>query len=100
MKKNLRGQCPCGYDFGIFSEEKDAIAAVRLHFEHFHNDFLPFGITKAEALSLLKETKSYRKQKVSSNNSYSVQTIFASKSINTSEKASLKEKGAKKCIFC
>ncbi len=100
MKKNFRGQCPCGYDFGIFSEEKEAIAAVRLHFEHFHNEFLPFGITKAEALSLLKETKLYRKQKSVSSNSYAVQTIFASNSRKTGEKASLNEKNSKKCVFC
>jgi hypothetical protein len=100
LKKNLRGQCPCGFDFGVFSEEKDAIVAVQLHFEHFHNDFLPFGITEAEALSLVKDTKLYRKQKGSSSDSYSVQTIFASKSMKTDEKASLQKKKAEKCVFC
>ena len=54
MKKKFSGQCPCGYVFGAFDSEKDAIVKVRLHFDLFHEDFLPFGITDAEALGLLK----------------------------------------------
>ena len=66
MKKKLRGQCPCGYGFDTFNDEKAAIVGVRLHFERFHKDFLPFGITNAEVLALLERV--HRKQKVSSSN--------------------------------
>ena len=68
MKKKLSGQCPCGYGFGTFDDVKDAIVEVRLHFELFHKDFLPFGITNAEALALLKTGIVYGKKIVSSNN--------------------------------
>ena len=68
MKKKLSGQCPCGYGFGTFDDVKDAIVEVRLHFELFHKDFLPFGITNAEALALLKKGMVNSEQKVSSSN--------------------------------
>ena len=68
MNKKLSGQCPCGYGFGTFDDEKDAIVEVRLHFERFHKDFLPFGITDTEALALLKKGIEYGKKLVSSNN--------------------------------
>ncbi len=71
--KRFRVQCPCGYGLGTFNDEKAAIVKLRLHVERFHMDFLPFGITNAEALTLLKkarenegrekqETKSFVKQ--------------------------------------
>ena len=63
MKKKLKGKCPCGYIFNTFSDEKAAIVGVRLHFERFHKDFLPFGITNAEALALLKKGSALGKQK-------------------------------------
>ena len=68
MKKKLSGQCPCGYGFGTFDDVKDAIVEVRLHFEVFHKDFLPFGITNVEALALLKTGIVYGKKMVFSNN--------------------------------
>jgi hypothetical protein len=68
LKKKLRGQCPCGHVFDTFNDEQTAIVEVRLHFEQFHKDFLPFGITNAEALALLKEVRVLGKQKVSSSN--------------------------------
>ena len=68
MKKKLRGKCPCGYIFDAFSDEKSALVEVRLHFERFHKDFLPFGITDVEALALLKKGIGYGKKIVSSNN--------------------------------
>jgi len=68
LKKELKGQCPCGYGFYTFNDKKAAIVGVRLHFERFHKDFLPFGITNAEALSLIKQGRVHRKQKVSSSN--------------------------------
>jgi hypothetical protein len=68
LKTKLSGQCPCGYFFGTFNNVKDAISEVRSHFELFHKDFLPFGITDSEALTLLKKGIGYGKRKVSSNN--------------------------------
>ncbi len=68
MKKKLSGQCPCGYFFGTFRDEKEAIVKVRLHFDLFHKDFLPFGITDAEALGLLKKGILHGKKIVTSNN--------------------------------
>jgi hypothetical protein len=68
LKKKLSGQCPCGYSFGTFDYEKDALDKVRLHFDLFHKDFLPFGITDAEALGLLKKGILYGKKMFSSNN--------------------------------
>ncbi len=68
LKKKLSGQCPCGYRFGTFDREKEAIAEVRVHFELFHKDFLPFGITDVEALTLLKKGIVYGNKIVASNN--------------------------------
>jgi len=68
LKKNLSCQCPCGYDFGTFSDKKTALFEIRLHFERAHKDFLPFGITDAEILSLIKQETAHKKQKVSLNN--------------------------------
>ncbi len=68
LKKKLSGQCPCGYIFGNFDDVKDAIVEIRSHFELFHKDFLPFGITDSEALTLLKKGIGYGKKMVSSNN--------------------------------
>ena len=68
MKKKLSGQCPCGYRFGTFDSETEAIADVRGHFELFHKDFLPFGITDTEALAMLKKGKFDEKRMVFSNN--------------------------------
>jgi len=64
LAKKLRCQCPCGYDFETFSSKKDAVAMVQLHIERFHKDFLPFGITPAEALTFLKEAYEDGKTKI------------------------------------
>ena len=66
LKRKLRIQCPCGYVFDVLSTEKEALVRIRLHFERFHKDFLPFGITNTEALSLIKEAGVNGKQKASS----------------------------------
>jgi len=68
LKKKIRIQCPCGYIFDAFTDYKAAIVAVRLHFESFHKDFLPFGITNTEVLALLKKGRTHGKQKVSLSN--------------------------------
>jgi hypothetical protein len=69
LKKKLSGQCICGYFFGTFDNVKEAIVKVKLHFKSYHEDFLPFGITDAEALALLKKGMSHGKKLVCSNNS-------------------------------
>jgi hypothetical protein len=63
LKKKLRGKCPCGYVFDTFGDEKAALVEVRLHFESFHKDFLPFGITNTEALALFKKGIEHGKPK-------------------------------------
>ena len=68
MKTKLTGRCPCGYFFDTFNDAKTAIVEVRIHFERFHKNLLPFGITDAEALALLKKGKVHRKQNVSLSN--------------------------------
>jgi hypothetical protein len=68
LKKKIRVQCPCGYIFDTFNDYKGAIVAVKLHFEFFHMDFLPFGITSTEVLALLKKGRTSGKQKVSLTN--------------------------------
>jgi hypothetical protein len=47
--------------FEGLSDEGDAIVRVRSHFEFFHKDFLPFGITNAEVLALLKRERGTQK---------------------------------------
>ena len=68
LKKKLSGQCPCGYFFGTFDDVRDAIVNVRFHFDFYHKDFLPFGITDAEVLALLKKGRTHGTQKVPLNN--------------------------------
>jgi hypothetical protein len=68
LKKKLRAKCPCGYVFDTFNDEKADIVEVRLHFKHFHKDFLPFGITYSEALALLNKGSEHGKQKSFSSN--------------------------------
>ena len=74
MRKMLNVQCPCGYHFKTFESINDAIAAIKLHIESFHKDFLPFGITNDEALTLLNEGKKEIKPKISKQTPYLVQT--------------------------
>ena len=55
LRRKLKGKCPCGYSFEVLGSRDDAISMVRLHFESFHKDFLPFGITNDEAIELLNQ---------------------------------------------
>ena len=57
LGEKIKGQCPCGYFFISFGEIKEAISIMKLHFELFHKDCMPFGITDDEALVLLKKEK-------------------------------------------
>ena len=56
MGKKITCRCPCGYFFETLQDETYALAKVREHFELFHRDSLPFGITDSEAFALLKVT--------------------------------------------
>jgi hypothetical protein len=74
LRKMLNVQCPCGYRFKTFGSINATIAIIKLHVESFHKDFLPFGITNGEALTLLTEGKEEIKSKISKRTAYSVQT--------------------------
>jgi len=74
LRKMLNVQCPCGYSFKTFASINDAIDIIKLHVESFHKDFLPFGITNDEALTLLNEGQEEIKSKISKRITYSVQT--------------------------
>jgi len=73
LRRMLNFQCPCGYHFKTFGSNNDAIAIIKLHFERFHKDFLPFGLTNDEALTLLNKGKEETKSKISKRTAYSVQ---------------------------
>jgi hypothetical protein len=73
LRKMLNVQCPCGYRFKTFGSINDAISIIKLHVESFHKDFLPFGITNDEALTLLNQQEEI-KSKICKRTPYSVQT--------------------------
>jgi hypothetical protein len=77
----------------MFGIAKNAISMVKLHVESFHKDFLPFGITNDEALTLLNREHEEIKPKISTHNVYSVQTepTFSFKN-TTSTSQSLRDK--------
>jgi len=74
LRKILNVQCPCGYRFKTFGSINDTIAIIKLHVENVHKDFLPFGITNDEALTLLKEGHEEIKPKISARTAFSAQT--------------------------
>jgi len=74
LKKMLNVQCPCGYRFKTFRSINEAIAIIKLHVESVHKDFLPFGITNDEALTLLKEGHKEIIPKISARSAPSAQT--------------------------
>jgi len=65
LRKKLKFQCPCGYDFEMIGIAKDAISMVKLHVESFHKNYLPFGITNDEVRTLLNERHEVIKPKIS-----------------------------------
>jgi hypothetical protein len=69
LRRKLKGKCPCGYSFDILGSRDEAISMVRLHFESFHKDFLPFGITNDEAIELLNQG---HKPNISASTAFSV----------------------------
>ena len=77
MRKKLNVQCPCGYRFETFGNINDAIAKIKLHVKRCHKDFLPFGITNDEALTLINKRQKEIKPEISTRTAYSVQTESA-----------------------
>jgi hypothetical protein len=86
LRKMLNVQCPCGYRFKTFGSINDAIAIIKLHVESFHKDFLPFGITNDEALTLFNQGQEEIESKISKRTAYSAQTepIFCLKNTTSS----------------
>ena len=74
MKKKITGHCPCGYCFETLSGENEAVALIQAHFERFHQDFLPFGLTHEEAVSLLKVEYNEEVEELSLKKLYSAET--------------------------
>ena len=83
LRKKLNVQCPCGYRSKTFGSINDALAIVKLHVESFHKEFLPFGITNDEAVTLINEGQEEIKPKISTHTAYSVQTEPACSFENT-----------------
>lgn len=62
-RRKVRCTCPCGYGFEKVCSEDDAIVMVQKHFNRFHMDMLPFGITTTEARTLLTVVNDFGKTK-------------------------------------
>ncbi len=54
MSRKLIFCCPCGFYCEAVRQE-DALALIVLHVTRCHGDHMPFGITKSEAMALLRE---------------------------------------------
>jgi hypothetical protein len=64
LKKKVTWECPCGFALETARGINAAVIMVQVHIEKFHKDYLPFGITRTEAVALLKKTgKAKRKTK-------------------------------------
>ena len=57
MANKLGVECPCGFSFVTPHGQDDAVAVVQLHVERVHKADYPQGISRAEALTHLKELK-------------------------------------------
>jgi hypothetical protein len=75
----------------MFSSKNKAVAKLQLHFETFHKDFLPFGITNNEALKLINEVNEDSKPIISKLHKYSVQTTYKLKNKTTNSQSILEK---------
>jgi hypothetical protein len=93
LNRIIKFNCPCGYSFEMSGIMIDAISMVKLHFESFHKNDLPFGITDDEAGRLLIEPLEEIKPKIYSGfaNSDQIESNNTSKE-STSTLQSLLEK--------
>jgi hypothetical protein len=57
MANKLGVDCPCGFSFVTPHGQEDAVAVVQLHVDRVHKADYPKGISRAEALTHLKEVK-------------------------------------------
>lgn len=70
LSKKLIWQCPCGFALEAFRGINEAITLVQVHIETSHKDYLPFGVTRAEVLALLRKARTVRvKRKTKSSDS-------------------------------
>ena len=83
MRMTLNVQCPCGYRVKTFGSINEAIGKIKSHVKRCHKDFLPFGITNDEALTLIKKGVEEIKPRISPRTAYSVQTEPACRFKNT-----------------
>ncbi len=72
--RKLKCACPCGYGFETQRSEDSAIAMVQTHYIKFHADMLPFGITTAEARTLLTSIDDTRKTRITKHPHYPTDT--------------------------
>jgi hypothetical protein len=75
----------------MFSSKNKAVATIQMHFELFHKDFLPFGITNKEALKLINEIDEDSKPIISKLSKYSVQTADKFKNKTTHSQSVLEK---------
>jgi hypothetical protein len=57
MASKLSVECPCGFTFMTRHGQDDAVAVVQLHIDRIHKSDYPQGISRAEAITHLKEVK-------------------------------------------
>jgi hypothetical protein len=50
----LMGECPCGFQFTTPHGQDDAVAVLMNHVERIHKKDMPKGVTRTEALKLIK----------------------------------------------
>ena len=76
MSKKLKIRCPCGYDFETFENQEEAIVVIQAHFEQFHADLLPFGLSREEASAFLKMNRQISKNYEKNADYYNQSKIF------------------------
>lgn len=54
MAKSFGADCPCGFSFTTPHGQDDAVAIVQLHVSRVHAKDYPKGISKQEAVKLVK----------------------------------------------
>lgn len=50
-------ECPCGFTFMTPHGQDDAVAVAQLHVDRAHKSDYPQGLSRAEAITHLKEVK-------------------------------------------
>jgi hypothetical protein len=55
MASKLGAECPCGFTFATPHGQDDAVAVLQLHIDRIHKSDYPQGISRAEAITHLRE---------------------------------------------